>query len=150
MALYAAYGSNLDPHQMALRAPHSPARSTGWLVGWRLTFGGADLGWDGALATIVEDPDSQVFVLLYDVPSWDEQKLDEWEGTALGVFAKVRLRVQTLEGEVPAWFYVVNGYEGGLPSAHYLGLIADGAEKAGAPADYVEDLRRRSCRSIGT
>ena len=120
------------------------------MVGWRLTFGGADLGWDGALATIVEDPDSQVFVLLYDVPSWDEQKLDEWEGTALGVFAKVRLRVQTLEGEVPAWFYVVNGYEGGLPSAHYLGLIADGAEKAGAPADYVEDLRRRSCRSIGT
>ena len=26
MAVYAAYGSNMDPGQMALRAPHSPLR----------------------------------------------------------------------------------------------------------------------------
>lgn len=148
MTLYAAYGSNLDPAQMALRAPYSPAHGTGWLVGWRLTFGGADLGWDGALVTIVEDPESQVFVMLYDVPPWDEQQLDEWEGTALRVFKKVRLRVQSLDGETSAWLYVVDGYEGGLPSAHYLGLIADGAERAGAPADYVSELRKRPCRSI--
>ena len=49
MAFYAAYGSNLDPEQMALRAPHSPLRGTGWLQGWRLTFGGEDVGWEGAL-----------------------------------------------------------------------------------------------------
>lgn len=148
MALYAAYGPSLDPERMAMRAPHSPARGTGWLVGWRLTFGGADIGWDGALATVVEDPDSQVFVMLYDVPAWDEQSLDEWEGTALEVFVKIRVRVQTLEGEVSAWLYVVDDYEGGLPSAHYLGLIADAAEKAGAPDDYVADLRMRPCRSV--
>ena len=54
---------------MLLRAPHSPARGTGWLTGWRLTFGGEDLGWEGALATVVEDddPTSQVFVALYDI-----------------------------------------------------------------------------------
>src|SRR5262249_10546694 len=49
--LYAAYGSNMDPAQMALRCPHSPQRGTGWLEGWRLTFGGADIGWEGAMAT---------------------------------------------------------------------------------------------------
>lgn len=149
MAIYAAYGSNLSPALMAQRAPHSPARSTGWLVGWRLTFGGEDLGWDGALATVVEDPNSQVFVMLYDVPKWDEQALDEWEGTGLGVFVKVRARVSTLEGDRLAWLYVVDGYEGGLPSAHYLGVIADAAEQAGAPTDYVADLRKRPCRSVG-
>ena len=53
--------------------------------------------------------------MLYDVPEWDEKLLDEWEGTALGVFVKIRVRVQTLEGEVGAWLYVVDGYEGGLP-----------------------------------
>lgn len=148
MALYAAYGPNLDPVQMAVRAPHSPARGTGWLVGWRLTFGGADLGWDGALATVVEDANSQAFVMLYDVPEWDEAALDEWEGAALDVFVKIRVRVQSLDGEVTAWLYVVDGYEGGLPSAHYLGLIAEAAEQGGAPADYVADLRRRPCRSI--
>ena len=43
VALYAAYGSNLDPAQMLVRCPHSPQRGTGWLEGWRLTFGGAAL-----------------------------------------------------------------------------------------------------------
>lgn len=148
MALYAAYGSNLDPEQMALRAPYSPAQGTGWLDGWRLTFGGEDLGWDGALATVVEDPACRVFLMLYDVPRWDEKALDEWEGTSLGVFVKIRVRVQAMSGEQTAWLYVVDGYEGGVPSAHYLGLIADAAEKAGAPDDYVTDLRSRPCRSV--
>src|SRR5262249_11489235 len=65
--LYAAYGSNMDPAQMALRCPHSPQRGTGWLEGWRLTFGGADIGWEGAMATVVEAEGKRVFVVLYEV-----------------------------------------------------------------------------------
>ncbi len=149
MTLYAAYGSNLDPAQMAKRAPTSPAQGTGWLMGWRLTFGGENLGWEGALATIVEDPDSQVFVMLYDVPEWDETLMDTWEGTALGVYVKIRVRVDTLEGTKVAWVYVLDGYEGGLPSARYLGIMAEAAEVAGAPSDYVHELRSRPCRSVG-
>jgi hypothetical protein len=124
-------------------------RGTGWLQGWRLTFGGEDVGWEGALATIAEDPDEHVFVVLYDVPDWDEPSLDQWEGAALGLYHKVKLRVATLDGEIVAWFYVLDEYEGGLPSARYLGILADAAEKAGAPDDYVSDLRTRPCASIG-
>ncbi|MCP2335455.1 hypothetical protein FHU30_000780 [Actinomadura rupiterrae] len=149
VALYAAYASNMDPEQMAARAPHSPMRGTGWLSGWRLTFGGQDKGWDGALATVVEDRSDQVFVVLYDVPDWDEQELDGWEGAALGVYRKIRIRVQTLDGDALAWIYVLDDYEGGLPSARYLGILADAAEKAGAPDDYVKALRERPCKSIG-
>ncbi|MFC4057923.1 gamma-glutamylcyclotransferase [Planomonospora corallina] len=149
MPVYAAYGSNMDPGQMAQRAPHSPVRGSGWLAGWRLTFGGAGQSAEGALATIVEDPAEQVFVVLYDVPEWDEATLDQWEGTTRGLYHKVRLRVQTLDGEVVAWFYVLDGYEGGLPSARYLGFLADAAEKAGAPDDYVKELRNRPCASGG-
>jgi gamma-glutamylcyclotransferase (GGCT)/AIG2-like uncharacterized protein YtfP len=147
--LYAAYGSNMDPLQMLLRAPHSPARGTGWLVGWRLTFGGESLGWEGALATVVEEPGSQVFVALYDLSPADEAALDEWEGSDLGLYDKIRVRVATLEGDVTAWLYVLDDYEGGLPSARYLGIIADAAEAAGAPDDYVHDLRTRPCTSAG-
>ena len=150
MALYAAYGSNLDPSQMAERAPHSPPAETGWLAGWRLTFGGEDHGWEGALATVVEETGSTVFVLLYDVPEMDERALDEWEGAAEGLYTKIRVRVQTLEGEAGAWLYVLDAYEGGLPSARYLGILADAAEAAGAPSDYVADLRSRPCRSLGS
>lgn len=149
MALYAAYGSNMDPAQMMQRAPHSPFSGTGWITGWRLTFGAEDLGWEGALATLVEDPIGSVFVALFDVLPGDESRLDVWEGGDTGLYHKIRLRVHTLDGEALAWVYVLNAYEGGLPSARYLGVIADAAERAGAPDDYVADLRRRPCRTVG-
>jgi hypothetical protein len=149
MALYAAYGSNLDPERMAIRAPHSPLRGTGWLVDWRLTFGGGeDVSWEGALCTVVEDPGHQVHVALYDLGPLDEESLDKWEGVDIGLFRKLKVRVQTLDGAVGAWIYVLDAYEGGLPSARYLGMLADAAEAGGAPDDYVAELRARPCSSV--
>src|SRR5512147_2567174 len=103
MALYAAYGSNMDPAQMVQRAPHSPLTGTGWLTGWRLTFGGEDLGWEGSLATVVEDAGSQVFVMVYDVPPQDEHALDRWESADSGLYRKIRVRVHTLRGDELCW-----------------------------------------------
>jgi hypothetical protein len=150
VAIYAAYGSNMDPARMSRRCPHSPQRGTGWLEGWRLTFGGEDMGWEGALATVVEQRDERVFVVLYDISDEDEAALDGWDGATLGYYRKLRVRVAALEGDVLAWLYVLNDYEGGLPSASYLGIMADAAEAAGAPDDYVASLRVRRCRSLGS
>ncbi|MCU0279655.1 MAG: gamma-glutamylcyclotransferase, partial [Candidatus Nanopelagicales bacterium] len=83
--------------------------------------------------------------MLYDVNRLDEHLMDQWEGTELGIYEKIRVRVQTLDGDAVAWLYVLNDYEGGLPSARYLGIISDAAERAGAPEDYVRDLRMRPC-----
>jgi gamma-glutamylcyclotransferase (GGCT)/AIG2-like uncharacterized protein YtfP len=143
VALYAAYGSNMDPAQMLLRCPHSPQRGTGWLEGWRLTFGGEELGWDGALTTVVEDTAERVFVALYDVPENDEKELDVWDGVDLGFYSKIKVRVQTLDGDVLAWLYVLDAYEGGLPSAERLTILVDAALKSGAPVDYIGWLRAR-------
>ncbi len=149
MELYAAYGSNMSPAQMAERCPHSPRQGTGWLEGWRLTFGGEDIGWEGALATVVEDSGERVFVVLYELSESDERVLDRWDGVTIGYYSKLRVRVSTLDGDVLAWLYVLNDYEGGLPSARYLGIMADAAEIAGAPPDYVGWLRTRPCASLG-
>lgn len=149
MPLYAAYGSNLDPARMSARCPHSPRRGTGWLVGWRLTFGGEEFGWDGSLVTVVEAARRQVFVALYDVTADDEHRLDEAEGGSRRLYRKVRVRVHTLEGERVAWAYVLDAYEGGLPSAVTLGVLSEAATAAGAPDDYVDDLRSRPCHSSG-
>jgi AIG2 family protein len=140
----------MDPAQMAERCPHSPQAGVGWLDGWRLTFGGEDIGWEGALATVVEDAGDRVFVVLYDVGESDERSLDRWDGATLGYYRKLKVRVATLDGDALAWLYVLNGYEGGLPSARYLGIMADAAEAAGAPADYVTWLRTRPSTSIGS
>jgi gamma-glutamylcyclotransferase (GGCT)/AIG2-like uncharacterized protein YtfP len=148
--LYAAYGGNMDPALMAERCPHSPQQGTGWLEGWRLTFVGEDIGWEGPLATVVEDVAERVFVVLYEISHLDERSLDRWDGVTLGYFRKTRVRVETLDGDAPAWLYVLNAYEGGLPSERYLGMLADAAEKAGAPADYVDDLRGRPSVSPGS
>ena len=143
MNLYAAYASNLYPAKMKERAPHSPVTGTGWLSGWRLAFGGENLGWDGALATIVPQVDGRVYVMLYDLDRYDLERLDVWEGADTGLYTRIRVRLSTLDGDVLAWTYVLNAYEGGLPSPRHLASIADGAEKAGAPADYVAELRSR-------
>ncbi len=149
MTLYAAYGTNLDPARMSERCPHSPLRTTGWLEGWRLTFGGEEHGWDGALSTIVQDPFERVFVAVYDVPTQDESALDHVEQADSGLYRKVKVRISTMTGELVAWTYVLDAYEGGLPSAVTLGILADSAEAADAPDDYVAALRRRPCRSTG-
>ncbi|CAN5358379.1 gamma-glutamylcyclotransferase [soil metagenome] len=149
MTLYAAYGTNLDPARMGERCPHSPLRTTGWLEGWRLTFGGEEHGWDGALSTIVQDPFEQVFVAVYDVPTPDESALDLVEQADSGLYRKMKVRISTMTGEVVAWTYVLDAYEGGLPSAVTLGILADAAEAADAPDDYVAALRQRPCRSTG-
>ena len=79
----------------------------------------------------------------------DEKELDNWDGATLGYYRKVKVRVQALDGDVLAWLYVLNFYEGGLPSARNVGILADAAEKAGAPADYVAALRALPCAKLG-
>ncbi|MEY3737060.1 MAG: hypothetical protein RLZZ251_776 [Actinomycetota bacterium] len=143
MTLYAAYGSNLDPRQMMARAPHSPHRGNGWLRGWRLTFGGEEIGWEGSVATLVEDPSGSVFVSLYDLTSNDEKALDEWEGVTTDLYRKIRVRIETLDGTSLAYIYVLNSFEGGLPSRRYLEIMVKAAQEAGAPNDYIEALRTR-------
>ena len=84
---------------------------------------------------------------LYDVTDEDVAALDGWESADTGLFRKTKVRVSTLNEEVVAWVYVLDAFEGGLPSASYLGILADAAEAADAPADYVAALRSRPCRS---
>ncbi len=146
VTLYAAYGGNLQPETMLLRAPHSPLLGTGWLHGWRLTFGGGN-DEIGALATVVEDdsPEAAVYVAVYDITRADEHVLDQWEHTDKAHYRKLRVRVDLLTGQQTAWLYVLDDYEGGLPSPQTLALMAEAAEAAGAPADYVSALLQRPC-----
>ena len=140
MGLYAAYGSNMDPEQMLRRCPSSPHAGTGWIRGWRLTFGAEEYGWEGALATLVPadmdaaDDAEGVFVALYDLTEADERALDALGGR----------RPRPLPQAAPAGAHPgaatssptstsLDAFEGGLPSARHLGGIADAAEAAGAP-----------------
>jgi hypothetical protein len=97
---------------------------------------------------VVEQPGEQVFVVLYDLPEADELQMDRWEAADLSLFRKIRVRVETLDGDKLAWLYVLDDYEAGCLGA-VPGIIADAAEAAGAPDDYVAELRARPCTSTG-
>ena len=87
---------------MAMDDPKGPPfLGTGWIRGWRLTFGAEEYGWEGALATLVPDDfeDPGVFVALYDLTDADEKTLDAWEGADSGLYRRVHLRVNTLAGD---------------------------------------------------
>ena len=114
-------------------------------------LGAEEFGWEGALATLVpaEGASPGVFVALYDLAEADGRTLDAWEGADHGLYRKLHLRVHTLARDEVAFVYALDAFEGGLPSARYLGAIADAAEAAGAPDDYLAELRSRECRSIG-
>ena len=146
MTLYAAYGSNLDPRQMLQRAPHSPHLGTGWLRGWRLTFGGEEIGWEGAVATLAEDSSASVFVSLYNLTKQDESALDEWEGVTTDLYRKIRVRVETMTGTQSCYVYILNSFEGGIPSQRYLEIMVAAAIEAGAPDDYIAEIRNRGVR----
>ena len=149
VTLYAAYGTNLDPARMGERCPHSPLRTTGWLTGLaaHVRRRGPRLG-----RRPVHDrrgPDRAGLRGRLRRHREDESALDGWEAADTGLYRKTKVRVSTLTGEMLVWTYVLDAYEGGLPSASYLGVLADAAEAADAPADYVAALRARPCRSTG-
>ena len=82
-----------------------------------------------ALASVVEDPLSKVFVVLYAITREDEKNLDLWEGSELGIHKKIRCRVDRVSSDtstdpVLAWLYALDAWEGGVPSARYLGVMA--------------------------
>ena len=126
---------------MARRAPHSPLVGPGWLQGWRLTFGGEDISLQGSLATVVEDPTSQVFVMVYALTDADERALNAFEAADFGLYRKIHVRVALLNRDITAWLYVLDGFEGGAPSRIYLDDMISAAEAADAPSDYTEWLR---------
>ena len=129
---------------MRAYCPHSPMVGTGWLEGWRLTFAGEDvhrLGGRGHHDRRVAGRPGLRGALRR--APLGRAAARRGRGGDRRHVPKLHVRVATLDGEVTAWVYVFDGYEGGLPTAWYLSEIANAAEKAGAPDDYVAELRSR-------
>src|SRR4051794_41827920 len=105
----------MDPRRMSERCPHSPLRGTGWLIGWRLTFGGEEHGWDGALSTIVEDPIEQVFVAGYDVTPEGGAAPGGWGGAHPRPYPQNPLPGAAQEGSMGGGAQVPDPPQGGPP-----------------------------------
>ncbi len=74
---YAAYGSNLSEDRMKVRCPGATAYGTSVIYGYRLLF---KQSLTGAYATVEQDANSRVPVVIYKMTGDDETHLDRFEG----------------------------------------------------------------------
>ena len=125
--VYAAYGSNMDVTQMAFRCPDAKLIGTGEIKNYRLMFKGEV---PYSYATIEEEENFSVPVVLWELSVADEFSLDRYEGCPKKYYKKV-IAVETAEGTISnVMVYVMHEeYPLNPPDTHYYAAIFDAYEK---------------------
>ena len=132
--IYIAYGSNMDERQMAFRCPEAELLGTGLLEGWRLMFKGSKTG---AYATIEKEKGLTVPILLWRISDKDEERLDRYEGFPSFYYKRTIQATRTGAndedlGKIRGMVYIMHEERKlGVPSIHYLEVLAKAYEKFG-------------------
>ncbi|XP_063610195.1 gamma-glutamylcyclotransferase-like [Penaeus indicus] len=141
--LYFAYGSNLLTERIHINNPSAKMVDIGKLKDFRLDFNYFSQRWQGAAATIVEDPGNHLYGVLWEIANEDMKHLDKQEGVDHGVYKAIEVDVEASDGKmVKARSYqLIRPLEKDRrPSFVYLDVILRGAKENGLPKDYIDFL----------
>ena len=143
---YFAYGSNMNPAQMAERCAAARVVCAACLPGHRLAFYGRNRVWDGGQETVEQQSGQQVWGVLYELLFGDAASLDVWSSVRLdggGAYFHYPVLVRDATGrEHTAVLYKKDVLGPPVPpSSQYLAHIAAGAEAHGLPDSYVQQLK---------
>ena len=128
--LYAAYGSNLNLEQMAMRCPDAEPVCKTMLKGWQLEF--------RSVATIVPIPDAETPIGIWKIKQNDEEALDRYEGYPR-LYRKEYLEIE-IDGELKiVMVYIMNRGEPSLPPQRYLNTIRQGYMDVGLEMEYLDN-----------
>ena len=147
MKKYLAYGSNLNLEQMYYRCPKSRIVGTGVLKDYRLAFHGSP---GNAHATVLPSKGGIVPVLIWDVPSEDERRLDRYEGFP-NYYYKQDLEVvmDNSRRKVTAMAYIMDdGRMVNYPSELYVRTIAQGYEDCRFDIDILREALYTNIREV--
>ena len=127
--IYIAYGSNMDTEQMEFRCPDAKIVDTGKISGWRLMFKGSKTG---NYATIEQEENFSVPVLVWEISEADEAELDYYEGFPK-FYYKREIEVELDDGRtVKGMAYIMHEERAlGQPSIKYLKKLAAAYDKFG-------------------
>lgn len=134
MPLYFAYGSNMDIVAMAKRCPSSKAIGVARLLRHRFV-----ITTDG-YASVVRNPRSTVFGLLWDLALADIPALDRYESIGTGLYTKALVPVVAGQGARKALVYFGTGSDPGQPRAGYMESVIEAARAVPLPDAYVREL----------
>jgi gamma-glutamylcyclotransferase (GGCT)/AIG2-like uncharacterized protein YtfP len=152
-ALYFAYGSNLEPVQMAARCPGHRVVGRAVLPDHALGFRGFGRDWAGAVATIEPRAGSRVHGVVFAITAAHYAALDAYEGydgpgAASNLYDRVAVVVEMEDGRrLPVETYAMRpGQEpAGAPSALYRDAIVAGMRHHGLPAGAIAALEAVPC-----
>lgn len=141
---YAAYGSNMNLRQMAIRCPWAKLVGVGELKNYKLTFRGKRRG----VANIESCNGSNVPVALWKITKKCEKALDYYEGFPK-LYIKEQINVKYKNEIIEAMVYVmVEEYEKlpAKPQSSYLDIIGQGYTEHGIISsglfDAVQNMQR--------
>lgn len=139
--LYFAYGSNMDPVQMARRCPGSVSLGRARLLDHRLVFTWDSSMWGGGVGHVTAAPGEHVWGVLWDLDQRHLDALDAYEQVAHGIYRRTILTVEH-HGELrEAQIYLSNDDRVRRPSRRYVRALVRGARAHDFPVDYVKLLR---------
>lgn len=148
MKYYAAYGSNLNLGQMAIRCPGAIPLGTVWLDGWRLLFRGSR---SGAYMTIVPCEEARVPLGIWQITEDDEKALDRYEGypdfyEKHTIPLTVRVRNKGSRKIKALIYWMPDRAKPGIPTKHYLETCLLGYLDFGMNPDYLAEALDASRR----
>ena len=143
---YFAYGSNMNPGQIAERCSAARVVCVASLPGYSLAFYGRNRVWDGGQETVVQALGQQVRGVLYELSFGDAASLDVWSSVRLdggGAYFHYPVLVRDAAGREHTAVLYKKDVLGppAPPSSQYLAHIVAGAAANGLPDAYVQQLK---------
>ncbi len=144
--LFFAYGSNMNPGQIASRCHKPEVFTVARLPGHALSFFGYSRRWDGGEATVVRRPGEDAWGVVYNLSFSDTERLDSWQEVRLdgtGAYFLFPTEVVDEGGTTHPVLLYKRFYADPpqSPSEEYLDTIVSGAIARGLPAGYIERLK---------
>lgn len=138
---YFAYGSNMNPRQMATRCPAAQWLGRVSLKGCRFAINRR------GVATLADDSRSVTHGVLWKITPRCEASLDRHEGVAWGYYEKWTAEVMDAKGRsVEALVYIDPDCGKGSPRPGYLETIMYGARLAGIPLERYRKFTKEAER----
>lgn len=135
VALYFAYGSNMDRDQMAARCPGATSVGIAVLRDHRFVINRR------GVATVAASPGDAVHGVLWQIDSQHRDELDRLEGHhEEGRYDRLPGSVEVDGDRVDCELYIDPDVTRGSPRAGYLEVVVAGASRHGLPAWYVIHL----------
>jgi cation transport regulator ChaC len=141
---YFAYGANMHDDAFRGRRKMQPTEwRPGRIRGYRLRFNldGRPKG-KSAPANISEDPDLEVWGVLYRITRRDLVRLNASEGIPGWRYRPIQLPAEDIDGNgLTTFVYIAEGNRrDGNPSLRYLSLLREGARDRGLPTHWIAYL----------